>query len=224
MREIKLIYFDIGGTLSASKLDLFGYIAEQYSDKSKDRIKEILENSFSGNFNGRDQKRFMDVALMIKTAMIEAEKKLGLGSLNERAHDLYEDVYLKNAILYPEVKEVLSEIKRKGIRMIVLSDADSDVLLEGLKWLGIYEYFDDFIVSSDVKAYKPSDKIVKAALNLLSVSPDKAMVVGDSRVDIESAKKMGVTSVLINRWDNEGKGVEPDYTIKSLKELLDKIK
>ena len=58
--------------------------------------------------------------------------------------------------------------------------------------------------------------MVVLACRLLNVSAEEAVVVGDSRFDIEAAAAAGVRSIGVN-------GIQGDYSIKVLDELVDKL-
>ena len=87
----------------------------------------------------------------------------------------------------------------------------------------ILRYITDFYISSDVKAYKPNDVmavIIKERIK--NYNSNQVLFVGDSSVDIEIGKKIGVKTVRIGK-DNKNLFNE-DYSISNLKELFSIIK
>ncbi|ADC65479.1 HAD-superfamily hydrolase, subfamily IIA [Ferroglobus placidus DSM 10642] len=82
----------------------------------------------------------------------------------------------------------------------------------------------------DVIVGKPSEVIMKEALNILNLKPDEVVVVGDQiEIDVLAGKKIGATTVLVltgvtKREDIERKakeaGVYPDYVFESLLDML----
>ncbi|MFC1719131.1 HAD family hydrolase [Candidatus Poribacteria bacterium] len=133
--------------------------------------------------------------------------------------NLWLDQYEK-AGLFSEVEEVLN-ILAERYPMIVTSNVDNDdqgyaaFRTKNLPFVGI-------ITSEDCRSYKPHGKIFKAALSVLKCQPAEVLHIGDSqRSDVVGAKKAGMVAVWLNRKAEKLKpGVEPDYEITNLRELL----
>lgn len=64
-----------------------------------------------------------------------------------------------------------------------------------LERFSIIDSFDVIISRNQVKHVKPNPEHLDAALKVLSVSPRETVVVGDSRVDMQSAKALGAVAV-----------------------------
>lgn len=95
-----------------------------------------------------------------------------------------------------------------------------DIELETYRMTG---YFDVCLTSGDCGKIKPSPAIYRKALDLLKMTPEQALFVGDRPAnDIAGAKNAGITSVLFTppHLNRDLDGVEPDYTITNLTELL----
>ena len=104
---------------------------------------------------------------------------------------------------------------------MVASDADPDVLDEELATFEIYKYFDEILISGNIRAYKPSDKMSLAIKDKCKKPYSDILFVGDTEVDILTAKKIGARSVLIRR--NGSFPIEADYCITGLEELFNII-
>lgn len=216
--ENKLIFFDIGGTLIGST-DLFHFIASKYDGTNIEQIRNLIVNKYENLYGDKNEEHFLSVKEILRLILKELSEEKGLEDLSEFAHDYYEQFYSKKAYLYDDVIYSLVELKKRGIRLIVLSDSDSDILIDELKRLNIYKYFDGFIISGDIKAYKPSEKMINKALEYCCTDTKDTYMVGNSDMDILSAEKMEAKSVIINR-SNKKINFKCDYTITSLKELL----
>ena len=133
--------------------------------------------------------------------------------------DLWLDQY-ENADLFSEVEEVLN-LLAKRYPMIVTSNVDNND--QGYATFRTKKLpFVDIITSEDCRSYKPHGKIFKAALAVLKCQPSEVLHIGDSqRSDVVGAKKAGMVAVWLNRKAEKPKpGVEPDYEITNLRELL----
>ena len=214
----KLIFFDIGGTLIGSP-DLFHFIASKYKKDNTEAIKALIRKKYESIYGNKNERQFLSVKEILRLILKEISEGMGFEDLSIFAHDYYEQFYSKEAYLYGDVIDSLCELKRRGVKLIVLSDSDSDILLAELKRLNIYKYFDAFVISGDIKAYKPGDKIINKALEYYHSDIKDMYMVGNSDMDILSAEKMKAKSVIINR-SNKKLNYKSDYNINSLKELL----
>lgn len=121
--------------------------------------------------------------------------------------------------LYPEVPEVLAELRARGKRLGIVSNWDSRLfkLCEGFE-LG--KYFDFVIASAAFGASKPSPRIFEEALRRAGVEAGRAVHVGDSfEDDVRGARGAGIEGILINRHP-ETRHFENITVITSLRELL----
>lgn len=99
--------------------------------------------------------------------------------------------------------ETLEELRRRGLRLGVISNADGrvDALLAAV---GLREHFDFVIDSALVGMEKPDPRIFRMGLERLGVAPEEAVYVGDLyEIDVVGARAAGMTAVLVdplNRW------------------------
>lgn len=217
----KIVFFDIGGTLVGAP-SLFYYIAEKYKNEQVDKISKVLSENYDNMYFNMSKSKFLSVKEILQISLKEVSSKLKLEDLSAFAKVYYEELYTNKSYLYEDVIPVLDVLKKKNVKLIVLSNSDSDILIKELKALNIYDYFDEFIISSDVKSYKPDDIIINKALSYCNISKSNIVFVGNSDEDVISAKKMGIISVIVKRWD-KFMNVSSDYTIKSLDKLLEII-
>lgn len=100
-------------------------------------------------------------------------------------------------LLYPGVREGLSELKRADLRMAVVTGkaqdgADSTVAAAGLK-----DVFEVVLGYTSVANPKPAPDIALLAVEKLGVSADDSVVVGDSTHDLEMASRAGMRSIAV---------------------------
>ncbi len=108
--------------------------------------------------------------------------------------------------LYPETREVLAALHGR-VRVGVISNFDSR-LRAILTQLGIAEFFDDIVISSEVGADKPSPKIFSVALSRAKVAAEHALHVGDeAEADWHGAERAGLRAFRLQRPENSLRGV-----------------
>lgn len=123
---------------------------------------------------------------------------------------------------YPEVSEVLQELKRRGLKIGVISNWYEEEIHCVLEKAELEKGFFDIIVGVDtIKKVKPSPDIFEYAVNKLAVKPEETIFVGDNlEADYYGAEKAGIHALLIDRMEKQPDGLS---TIKSLIEILSRI-
>jgi putative hydrolase of the HAD superfamily len=105
--------------------------------------------------------------------------------------------------VFPEVPEVLAELRARGLNLAVISNWD-ERLPGVLAGLGLSEYFAAIVTSGDAGVEKPDRRIFDHALGLLGIPPERAIHVGDREVeDCEGALAAGLSAAL--RIDRTGR-------------------
>ena len=123
----------------------------------------------------------------------------------------------RNWRLYPEVQEVLTELRRRGYRLGVVSNWDSR-LVSICESLGLAAHMDFILASAAAGMEKPDRRIFEIALARAAVPPRRAIHVGDDyEADVLGARGAGVDAVLVDR---DGTSLTDGPTIRSLVELL----
>ena len=101
----------------------------------------------------------------------------------------------------PGSRETVSEIKRRGYRMGVVSNAEGRVE-QDLDSAGYRGLFETVIDSHVVGVEKPDPRIFHLALERMTASAETAVYIGDvPSVDIVGARAAGVAPVLLDRHD-----------------------
>ncbi|MDD9265890.1 HAD family hydrolase [Paenibacillus sp. GCM10023248] len=126
-------------------------------------------------------------------------------------------------LVYEDTFEVLQAL-RPRYRLLLLTNGAPDLQQEKVDSIpGLAGYFDHVVISGTFGRGKPDPAIFEHALELLGLSAEEAVMVGDNLdTDISGALAAGIRSVWINhhqRMAPEHK--RPAYEIRKLKELLD---
>ena len=122
---------------------------------------------------------------------------------------------------FAETTEVLTQLKDKGLKLVILSNIDDDLIQGALELIGVD--FDAVITAEQVRSYKPAPGHWNRMLSQLDVTKDKVLHVGASYDhDIQPGKRYGYTVAWINRTNQEPSGAElPDHQFSDLRGLLD---
>jgi HAD superfamily hydrolase (TIGR01549 family) len=91
--------------------------------------------------------------------------------------------------------ELISDLKERGVRVVLASSSPQDELDPYLELLDARELADAWTTKDDVEATKPAPDLIHAAL--AKAGTENAVMVGDTRWDIEAAAKAGVETVCV---------------------------
>lgn len=94
-------------------------------------------------------------------------------------------------------EESLKLLQRyKGIPKCLVSNGQRVFSEKELRFLGLYEYFDHVIFSSDVRYKKPDHRIFKIALDRLKLKPDEVLSIGDTMEnDVITPREIGMEAM-----------------------------
>ena len=91
--------------------------------------------------------------------------------------------------------DLISEIKERGLRVVLASSSPQDELDRYLELLDARDLADGWTTKDDVEATKPAPDLVRAALD--KAGTERAVMIGDTRWDIEAAAKAGVETICV---------------------------
>jgi HAD superfamily hydrolase (TIGR01509 family) len=105
--------------------------------------------------------------------------------------------------LMPHTSESLARLHEMGLRLGIISNAAYPPFLSWtLEHFGILDYFEEVVVSADVRTRKPGLDIFKIALARMGLEADKTAYVGDDfRKDVAASKQVGLRAVWFNPDD-----------------------
>ncbi|MCX8022607.1 MAG: HAD family hydrolase [Syntrophorhabdaceae bacterium] len=124
--------------------------------------------------------------------------------------------------LFFYAREVLSGLKRRGIRLCIITRTSRDVLR--LVFPDMDRYIDCSVTRDDTRYVKPDPKHPKVALEKVMVLPEEAIMVGDHPTDIIGGKTAGMLTVGVLTGRTERRGFEEvgaDFIIPDIRGLIE---
>ena len=143
------------------------------------------------------------------------------------------DKNMKNELLnlykilspYPEVKEILENLKDKNFKLAILSNG-TPALLKGLvKNNNLNDLFDDLFSIEEVKIYKPDSKVYDLPVKKYKVKPEEIVFLSANTWDVSGGGNYGYNSIWVNRSNHTFDKLDysPIKELKDLKGLLEII-
>jgi pyrophosphatase PpaX len=210
IEKIKLLIFDYDGTIRTLSFEgvYQGYqaIVRQIMEKNPEDFWADI-NEFREWFN---------------PFWPENLRRLNV-DFGEEVDDVFREQYAKYTCIFSWAEEVLRFISKNN-QLAICSTAPSKKIREELGKLA--PLFSLIVGANDVKNIKPDPEGIHIILKYFGVSPEKAIIIGDSECDIEAGKAAGVKTGIVNwglAW-NYGKqkeilALQPDYIFSSAKQF-----
>jgi len=109
---------------------------------------------------------------------------------------LFASDYLPRVRPFPKVRELFERIKADGLAIALASSAKEEELERHKKNLRIEDLLEAATSADDAERSKPHPDIFQAALaGIGDVTPEKAVVVGDTPYDAIAAAKAGMRTI-----------------------------
>jgi phosphoglycolate phosphatase len=177
-----LVIFDLDGTLIDSKLDLAQAVNAMLRHMGRTPLDNERVYSYVGNGAPVLVRRTMG------TQATDAEVEEAL----EYFLEYYRDHKLDYTTPYPGVMESLARLAAAGKRMAVLTNKPARISREIVDGLGMGNYFFQVYGGNSFDFKKPHPLGVSKLMEEAGVAPERTMIVGDSSVDIRTARNAGV--------------------------------
>ncbi|WP_376768389.1 HAD family hydrolase [Paenibacillus planticolens] len=182
-----------------------------------------------GRFDAKEFPAFLELGQLApnyqKNAWTQGLLKLGIDDpeLGESLAVRFAKERRERPLVYETTFEVLQALRPK-YQLLLLTNGAPDLQQEKVDSIpGLADYFDHVLISGSFGRGKPDPSIFVHALNLLGVTAEEAIMVGDNLdTDIQGALAVGMRSVWINHHQKTAPlHNSPSHEIAALRELLD---
>lgn len=120
------------------------------------------------------------------------------GKIRARRMELMAEVLQKEGIeLKTYAQETLSELQKRGHRLVITTATDESRTEEYLREVGLREYFDTIVCATMIEKGKPSPDIYLYAAEQVGLKPEDTYAVEDSPNGVMSAYRAGCKTIMI---------------------------
>jgi phosphoglycolate phosphatase len=210
-----LLIFDLDGTLIDSKLDLVHSVNAARGLMHLPPISEELVSSYVGN----GAPVLMRRALGPEASEADVERGLEFFLSYYRAH------MLDNTRLYPGVQDALDRLREAGAKMAVLTNKPVRFSRSIVEGLGLAQHFFQVYGGNSFEQKKPDPIGIDTLLGESGLTRERTIMVGDSGVDIQTARNAKVQACGVSYGFQPESFVEypPDLVVGDMGELVEYV-
>lgn len=183
---LKAVIFDLDGTLVNTLEDLGNSTNHMLSENGFPIHTMDKYNYFVGN----------GIPKLIERALPETERSAeNIKKYTEQFTEYYSKHFADKSAAYGGIAELVAEIKKMGLKTAVVTNkaqAMTDLVISKVFGSGV---FDSVVGKRDENPAKPDPKAAFVAMSEMEVNPDECVFVGDSSVDILTARNCGAYPV-----------------------------
>ena len=217
MKNIKAIIFDAYGTL---------FDVNSAAEKCKDKIGDKWEG-FANYWRTTQleytwlrslMNRHKDFWQVTEDSLDKSMKTFKIdSSMRNELLDLY-----KKLSTFPEVKEVLNNLKEKKYKLAILSNGTPALLNELVKSNNLDNIFDDIFSIEEVRIYKPDSKVYDLPIKKYQIQKDEVTFLSANTWDVSGGGNYGYSAIWVNRNKNffDNLDYKPKNEVENLKQLL----
>ena len=218
MKNIKAIIFDAYGTL---------FDVNSAAEKCKDKIGDKWEG-FANYWRTTQleytwlrslMNRHKDFWQVTEDSLDKSMKAFKIDpSMKNELLDLY-----KILSTFPEVKEVLQNLKKKDYKLAILSNGTPSLLNELVKSNNLENIFDNIFSIEEVRIFKPDSKVYDLPIKKYQIQKKEVAFLSANTWDVSGGGNYGYSSIWVNRNNNifDNLDYKPKNEVKNLKQLLD---
>lgn len=196
-QQVKAVLFDMDGVIIDS-IDAWYSVFNSTLMHLKNKIitkKEFTDNVWGISFEKAAKEYFDDISVSkLKKVYFKDEEK-----------------FIKNTDLMDGAKEILEELKKKGVKTAIVSNTSKDVVKKLLSHHKILESFSFVLGGDSIKNPKPAPDALQKACEELGFLAEDCVFVGDTINDKQASKKAGMAFI--------GYKIDGDFKVDDLRKI-----
>ncbi|MGH8482429.1 MAG: HAD-IA family hydrolase, partial [Nevskiaceae bacterium] len=214
-----LVLFDLDGTLVDTAPD----IADALNRVLELRKLPELPEAWVRSRIGHGARPLLAQAHATATRQVAgAEQPAPLPALAEEFARHYADCCGRRGRAYPGAAAALAALRGAGVRLALLTNKERRFARVVLDRHGLDGAFDLELFGDSLPARKPDPLPVRHALSALGVPAARALLVGDSALDVRAARNAGIAAWAVSYGYGDRQelaAARPDRTIGSLRQV-----
>lgn len=208
------VILDLNGTL----VDTFDDLTAALNDVLAGQGRAPLDTALVRQWSGEGLRALLRMAFRATGPTLTDPE---ISEILNVFREVYADHLGARACLYPGVATTLATLAGHGVRMSILTNKPQAPSLKLLDRLGIGHFFDYMVAGDGASARKPDPAGLLQLTALLGGGRDDTLMVGSSRIDLETARNAGVRCALVEHGSGlQVRGLGADYVLDPFDRLV----
>ena len=188
--RFRLVMFDLDGTLVETAPEIFDAVDDTLRELSLPSVTQQQVNDWIGHGTRELLIQALAWSRRVPPAQVRDAEDLPV-ALHEFDRN-YQRRCGTRSELYPHVRDVLEALRREGVKLAVVTNKEGRYTQVVLDVHGLTPLFDMVISGDTLSRKKPDPTGVHHCLSRFGVPVAEALFVGDSSIDIATARAAGV--------------------------------
>lgn len=219
-----LILFDLDGTLIETAPEIADAVNDTLAQFGRTQVTQQQVNDWIGH--GTRTLLIQALAEVGRTTVEAVQAADDFPTIEAAFGVHYEQRCGTRSHLYPRVRETLQALRAQGIRLVVMTNKEGRYTQVVLDAHQLAPLFDRVISGDTLPVKKPNPAGIVDCLERFGVARERALFVGDSSIDVATARNAQITVWALPYGYNMGQPIEscqPDRVIADFSALTEGI-
>jgi len=220
-RRFDLVLFDLDGTLIETAPEIADAVNDTLAAVGKGSVTQQQVNAWIGH--GTRELLIQALAWCDGTSAEAVRHSTGF----PRTEAVFARHYLARcgtrSHLYPQVRETLTTLRAQAVKLVVVTNKEGRYTRTVLDAHRLTPLFDRVVSGDTLPVKKPDPAAIHACLKEYGIPAGRALFVGDSSIDVATARNGGIAVWALPYGYNMGHPIEacgPDRVIADVSALL----
>ncbi len=220
-REFDLVMFDLDGTLVATAPEICDAVNDTLHKFDMTQVTEKQVMDWIGY--GTRELLIQSLATSMGTTVSAVRSGPVVEVIAAEFDTHYQNRCGTRSHLYPKVRETLLALRRRGVKLALVTNKEKRFTAKVLLVHKLQSLFDAVICGDTLVTKKPDPAGVMNCVTQFGIAKNRALFVGDSLIDVATARNAGVRVFALPYGYNMGQNVadsHPDRVIADISALL----
>lgn len=216
LTDVRAVFFDLDGTLVDSAIDIYLSINSALAELGRPPVTEQQVRLWVG----RGAAQLVHCVLKHQQVTVDPQQQHALVEVFLRH---YQKNVCVDSRIYDGVLPFIAACQAKGLALACITNKPYQPAHDLLQALNILSPFQLLLGGDSLTHRKPHPESLLHALHYFDLKPHQALMIGDSRNDVEAAHAAGMQCYALTYGYNHGEPIEdckPDLILDSLQQLL----
>lgn len=215
-----LILFDLDGTLIETAPEIADAVNDTLAQFSRLPVTQQQVNDWIGH--GTRELLIQALAFTDRTTADTVRRSEAFKTIEQAFSQHYRARCGTRSRLYPAVRETLHALRAAGVKLAVMTNKEDRYTQTVLAAHQMTPLFDRVVSGDTLPVKKPDPAAIDDCLQRFGVARERALFVGDSSIDVATARNAGIAVWALPYGYNMGEPIEsaqPDRVIAELSAL-----